>query len=84
MKEGKSKRTNPGLKQRLPGLTGVILCSPTAIYLFLFLIIPLILVMIYSFLTNGSGGSIVFTFTLDNYARFFTRSVYSQILFHPF
>jgi spermidine/putrescine transport system permease protein len=84
MKAGKLVRADNGLLRRIPGLTGLILSSPTAIWLFLFLIIPLILVLIYSFLTHGLGGSIVPTFTLENYTRFFTRSVYSQILARSF
>jgi spermidine/putrescine transport system permease protein len=62
----------------------MLLASPTAIWLLLFLVIPMILVLIYSFLSHGSGGIIIPTFTLENYARFFTRHVYSQILLRSF
>jgi spermidine/putrescine transport system permease protein len=40
--------------------------------------------LIYSFWTHGTGGMLIQEFTLENYARFFTRSVYSRILFRSF
>lgn len=44
---------------------------PTVGWMFWFLIIPLTIVGIYSFLTKGTYGGIVYKFTLDNYSRAF-------------
>jgi spermidine/putrescine transport system permease protein len=67
-----------------PGLQGILLVTPAAAWLFLFLFLPLALVLLYSFWTHGLGGTIVRTFTVENYARFFTRGVYSRILLRSF
>jgi spermidine/putrescine transport system permease protein len=40
--------------------------------------------LVYSFWTHGTGGMLIQEFTLENYARFFTRSIYSRILFRSF
>jgi len=50
---------------------GLLLFLPAAIWLFLFLIVPLILIFIYSFLSRDMYGSITYQFTLSNYERFF-------------
>ncbi|HEX7567699.1 MAG TPA: ABC transporter permease [Anaerolineaceae bacterium] len=70
--------------RRHPTLQGLLFVSPAAIWLFLFLVLPLLLVLIYSFWTHGIGGTIIREFTLENYARFFTVSVYSQIMWRSF
>jgi spermidine/putrescine transport system permease protein len=67
-----------------PSLQGLLLISPAAVWLFLFLALPLVLVLVYSFWTHGLGGTIIKTFTFENYARFFTRTVYSRILLRSF
>src|SRR5215207_3899179 len=46
-----------------------LLVGPSAIYLVIFFVIPLLIVVIYSFLTRGVYGQLVWKFTLDNYLR---------------
>jgi spermidine/putrescine transport system permease protein len=46
-----------------------ILVGPSALYLLLFFIVPLLIVLVYSFLTRGTYGQLVWKFTLDNYVR---------------
>lgn len=46
-----------------------LLILPTLIFMVGLLIIPLLLTLAISFSTRGSDGSVVFTFTLDNYIR---------------
>jgi spermidine/putrescine transport system permease protein len=70
--------------RRFPGLQGLLLVSPAATWLILFLLIPLALVGIYSFWTHAVGGTIIREFTLENYERFFTRPVYWRILLRSF
>ncbi len=63
---------------------GLVLVGPTASWLLLFLVMPLVLVMVYSFWTHKLGGIIEPTFTLENYARFFQQEIYRQILLRSF
>ena len=46
-----------------------LLIGPSAFYLLLFFIVPLLIVVVYSFLTRGTYGQLVWKFTLDNYIR---------------
>ena len=50
---------------------GLFLISPANIYLFLFMVLPLILVTILSFLSRGTYGDVVFQFNTTNYTRLF-------------
>jgi spermidine/putrescine transport system permease protein len=80
-------KSNVGFISSLRGratLQGILLVSPAALWLFLFLALPLALVLLYSFWTHGLGGTIIRTLTLENYARFFTRGVYGRILLRSF
>src|SRR5512147_2326470 len=64
---------------------GLSLIAPADGYLFLFMILPLILVTILSFLSRGTYGEVVFKFNLTNYARlldplYFKILVYSLLV----
>jgi len=71
----RSKITTPKKRSPLralrenPTLQGLTLISPTMIYLFLFMLLPMLLVAVLSFLTRGTYGEVVYRFNLDNYAR---------------
>lgn len=58
-------------RTRLAGLL-----APGLVYLLIFFALPLVIIFIYSFLTNGPRGNIVWQFTLGNYIDLFTRSIY--------
>jgi spermidine/putrescine transport system permease protein len=62
-----NKRKNK--RNRLPILCMV---GPTAIWLFLFLLLPLIYVVAMSFMTKGLFGGVQMKFTLDNYKDIFS------------
>ncbi len=62
---------------------GLFLISPANIYLFFFMVLPLILVIILSFLSRGTYGEVVFKFNLTNYARLLDP-LYARILFYSF
>lgn len=51
---------------RLQGLT---LISPALLYLFIFLIVPSILVIVLSFMTRGPYGNVVYRINIENYLR---------------
>ena len=52
------------------------LLAPTLLWLTLFFAIPLLVIVVYSFLTPGPTGRVELSFTLGNYATLFTKSVY--------
>jgi spermidine/putrescine transport system permease protein len=62
-----------------PRAQGLALISPTVLYLTIFLIVPLLLIIILSFLTRGAYGNIVYRFNLGNFSRL-VDTVYIRIL----
>ncbi|NWF81865.1 MAG: ABC transporter permease [Chloroflexi bacterium] len=52
------------------------LLTPGMLWLVLFFALPLVIILIYSVMTNGPRGNIVWRFTVGNYYDLFTRSVY--------
>jgi spermidine/putrescine transport system permease protein len=65
-----------------PFVQGLLLVGPTATWLLLFMVAPMVLVLLYSFWTYQLGGVMERTLTLENYARFFSQPVYARILWH--
>lgn len=57
--------------RRRPGLQTLLLIFPSLFWLVVFFAIPLIIVLVYSFLKRGPYGQVVWEFNLNNYARFF-------------
>ena len=53
---------------------GTLLASPTLLWMFGLLIIPLILTLIISFGQRSPDGDVIYTFSLDNYIRLFGYS----------
>lgn len=51
------------------GRRGLLLASPTLLWMIVLLIIPLLLVLITSFGRRDPDGNVIYTFTLDNYLR---------------
>ncbi len=47
----------------------LLLLSPATVWLLIFFVLPLIIVLIYSFLERGTYGGVTWTFTLRNYQR---------------
>jgi spermidine/putrescine transport system permease protein len=58
---------------------GLFLISPANIYLFIFIVLPLILVAGLSFLSRGTYGQVEFRFDITNYTRLFDP-LYGKIL----
>jgi spermidine/putrescine transport system permease protein len=52
-----------------PAAQGTFLISPTMIYLFLFLLLPLLLVVVFSVMTRGPYGNVVYRLNFENYTR---------------
>jgi spermidine/putrescine transport system permease protein len=60
---------------------GLALILPANLYLFVFMILPLILIGILSFLSRGTYGEVEFQFNAGNYARLFDP-IYGKILLY--
>jgi spermidine/putrescine transport system permease protein len=58
---------------------GLLLISPANIYLFFLMVLPLLLVVVLSFLSRGTYGDVVFIFNPSNYTRLFDP-LYGKIL----
>lgn len=58
---------------------GNLLVWPAIIWLSLFLVVPTLFVVLYSFLQNGTYGRVVYSFTLEHFARFL-EPLYLKIL----
>lgn len=52
------------------------LLAPGMLWLLLFFALPLVVILIYSFMTNGPRGNIVWQPTLANYLDLLTKSIY--------
>jgi len=62
-----------------PAAQGTFLISPTMTYLFLFLLLPLLLVVVLSVVTRGPYGNVVYRLNFENYTRLLD-SLYLRIL----
>ncbi len=68
MWQTQEKQSTSNLKNReLKNL--LFLIFPGTIWLLIFFIVPLVIVLIYSFLERGIYGGVIWQFTLDNYQR---------------
>jgi len=60
---------------------GLLLISPANIYLFILMVLPLLLVVVLSFLSRGTYGDVVFIFNPSNYIRLLDP-LYGKILIY--
>jgi len=70
--------------RRRPAWQGLFLAGPSALWLLLFVALPLGMVVLYSFWVHEPGGTVQHTFTLENYLHFFTKPIYGRILLRSF
>ncbi len=68
------------LLQRKPGLRAWLLLAPSFVWLMLFFIIPLGIILVYSFLERDVYGGVVWKWTLDNYRRVFDPLYFKTFL----
>jgi spermidine/putrescine transport system permease protein len=66
--------------RRYPALRAWLLLIPATIWLVIFFMVPLFIVLIYSFLERGTYGGVVWNFTLDNFRRVFDMLYFSTFL----
>jgi spermidine/putrescine transport system permease protein len=55
------------------------LLAPSMLWLGLFFVLPFVIIIIYSFLTRGPTGNVVWELNIQNYTRLFSDSVYLQV-----
>lgn len=60
-------------------LASAVMCGPVTIWSILFIMLPIILLAVMSFMTKGPLGRVVYKFTLDNYAEMF-KPVYATVI----
>lgn len=60
---------------------GLALITPANLYLLIFVVVPLVLIVILSFLSRGAYGDVVFAFNPSNYTRLLDP-VYARILMY--
>jgi len=70
--------------QRRERLRLLALLLPGTLWLMLFFLLPLAIIIVYSFLQRSPTGSIDWTFTLQNYVKLFTEPLYLRILWRSF
>ena len=70
-------------RRRVETLQILGLIGPTALYLLLFFVFPLLIVFVYSFLKRGVYGQLVWEFNVLNYVRVFD-TLYLSILWRSF
>ncbi|WP_025026965.1 ABC transporter permease [Caldalkalibacillus mannanilyticus] len=59
---------------------GKLLASPALLWLIIFAFLPMMVIVLFSFLSRGAHGQIVYEFTLKNYIRFFEPLYLSIVL----
>jgi len=71
------------IKKRRDLILSSLTSGPGIVWVCLFLLVPLISVMAISFLTRGEYGDIEWTFTFDNYKRFFGYGIFGFDPLYP-
>src|SRR5947208_10677284 len=61
------------------GLQVLALLAPRIFWLGLFFILPFLIIIVYSFLTRGTTGNVVWRFNITNYTRLVGDSVYLTV-----
>ncbi|WP_322488851.1 ABC transporter permease [Chloroflexus sp.] len=63
-------------QQRRDRIRLALLLTPGLLWLLLFFALPLVIIFVYSFMTNDALGRVVYESTLNNYITIFTQSLY--------
>ena len=75
------KRSGRGATRRRDLIGRLVFTGPGLTYLVVFMAIPVLLVVVDAFFTRGRYGGIIYTFTLENFARAL-EPVYVQVLWN--
>ncbi len=66
------------------GLEHPLMSAPAVIFVFIGFVLPMLVIVLYSFWPTTQSGQIVHHFTFSNYTRFFSESVYVKSLLRTF
>ncbi len=72
---------HPRVRSKTQDLIPYLLLAPGLILIFVFFLLPLGVMFIFSFYTRVAGGSIEAIFTIENYARALTQPLYLKIIY---
>lgn len=81
-----SEKTSTRQGSRLEGLTNnprfalAVQLGPILFWVVVFLVVPILIILFYSFCLRGFGGTIEYAFSLKNYTHFLATSIYRKIL----
>ena len=78
MSPSEKRISGRGATERRALSARAVFAGPGLLYVTLFMSLPLLLILVYSFFTRGRFGGIVWDFTLDNYGRAF-EPVYLKV-----
>ncbi len=62
---------SPGFGRRTPGWRAWLLLSPMLVWLVVFVVVPTVILLVYSFCQRDELGRLVYSFTWENYRRVF-------------
>ncbi len=79
--ELKRKHSLAHILRENSAVQGIALISPTAIYMLIFIVLPMILVAVLSFMSRGTYGNVVYEFNFQNYVRL-VDPLYFRILLY--
>jgi spermidine/putrescine transport system permease protein len=81
---GRARRDKPWRPWRRLGLDHPLLSTPAVAFVVVGFVLPMLVLVVYSFWPTSSDGQIVHHFTLSNYDRFFSDSTYVRTLLRTF
>jgi spermidine/putrescine transport system permease protein len=64
------------LREQRERRTLSVLLGPASLWLGLFFLLPLAVILVYSFLTRGAYGTVIMRFTIDNYLKLFDENYF--------
>lgn len=75
-KTGKAKKSFGAFVSRTRGGVGALYAWPMGVWFSLFFVVPLLIIMLYSFLKKGLYGGVEYKFTFDAYIKMFNFSYF--------
>lgn len=70
---------NSSLNPPARRVLSAVLLAPATFWLGVFFLLPMVIIVLYSFLTRSPTGSVLWVFTLDNFIRLFSDAVYLTV-----
>lgn len=64
-----------------PSRAGIVYSTPLTLWISLFFLVPMLIVVLYSFLTRDVGGGVVWKFSFDSYLAIFKQTSSGQFLY---